>query len=174
MKVNFKLDEEDFYDFDFKNLENFPKAKRILNFQRYVVPLIYLIVGYLFYRFKLFNKNQSIIFTIIIVLGWIIFYPKYVKRGMKKRTLKILRENPSLLYERTMELNENGIFEIIDTEDGEQTVLLGEKILGYNERDGRIYINLLNETAYIIPSDSVNRRKEFFDKLSALKVSNES
>lgn len=169
MIVNFKLEPEDFYDFDLKNLDNFPEAKRILYFQRFIVPVIYIIIGYLIYKFNFFSKNQAIILTSIIVIGWIIYYPRFVKKNMKKRTLKTLQDNPLLLRYRKMLLNDKGLHEIIESEEGEKTLLLSEKIIGYNESDDKLYINLPNGSAYILPLNAIKNKEELFLKLDELK-----
>lgn len=177
MKVDYKLEKEDYFKFNMHQMKEFPSLKKSVLIQRLMMPIIFLV-------FVITLKQRNQYSTPILVLGyllvaglWFFLYPKYIERSIKKRLNQTLEneENAFLLEDKAIELDKEAIYEYRNKldEEGNETiekVLAAEEIVAFQEDDNSYYIYLGSESAYIIPKRFIDQedRETFLDLVGGL------
>ncbi|MEH7178280.1 YcxB family protein [Neobacillus vireti] len=173
MKIIYNLTEEDYLNFNLFHIKNSESASKSFNIQRYSIPIIYLIVAYVFSNLADIPFLYAFIPFLIMGIFWVLFYPKYFQNRIKSQTKKMIREgkNEGLLGEHTMLLTEDGI---IDTNSNGETKVNWSGVVKMMEDNSNLYLYNSSVSAYIIPKRELKELEEvraFFEaKLSHLQL----
>lgn len=165
MRITYKLDKEDYLNFNLHHMKKFPKLRLSLLFQRVLMPIVFGLIGIFFYRSE--TIKTSIIFLLWLLFSslWFFLYPKFMKRAIEKQLNKILETdmNSYMLEEKTLELREDGLYEIIKNENGTEEALKSKEIEELEEETDNLYLFLEGEAAYIIPKRFFESEKKLED-----------
>jgi Ca2+/Na+ antiporter len=113
MEIKYALTREDFVSFNMYHIENSKTTKQSLFRQQYVIPIIYLIIPFIFSRVTDIPFIFWMITFLAIFILWIIFYPRYFKNYVKRNIEKMIDEgrNENLFGPVILTLEEAGISE---------------------------------------------------------------
>ena len=93
MEINYNLTEEDYLNFNMFHVKNSKTVKRALNMQRFITPIIFIVLSYVLSKVGNMSFFELFIAFLIVSILWIISlskiflfirYPKYEendKRG---------------------------------------------------------------------------------------------
>lgn len=85
MEIKYNLTEDDYINFNMFHIKNSKSAMRSLKGQRFAVPIIYIILPFVFPN----ALDSTFIFTLvaflIVSILWVIFYPKYFYKSVNRR-----------------------------------------------------------------------------------------
>ncbi len=160
MRLTYKLDRDDYYAFNFEQMKHFPNIQRNINIQRFVIPVIFSVIVLLLLMINKKDITGIAPIYLLLVAAWILLYPKILQKSTAKRLNKVLsaEENQILFEERTIEVNDTGLYGVAEKEGKEELVLAAEKILKIHENDNYFYVFLSTQSVYIVP------KKFFTDK----------
>jgi len=164
MKLEFKIDEQDFLDFHLFTASQSDRIKRKMRNGRLFLTLCFGIALILFYF------SFHIVMTIycgiiaIITICWALFYPQYFRWRYKKHYKNHIRDNYSNRFGETeyLEIRDDVIF----TKDkvGEGTINISE-IEKVDETEKYFFVKITSGVSLIIPkykiANSNNVRKKF-------------
>ncbi len=150
MKLKYSLTKDDFINFNLNYMHNSNSLKKTLFINRFIVPLIFLIIPFLLYDIADMEFIIFMITFILLFILWISFYNKFVDNINRKRLNKILNENNpnDLLGERVLEIIGDKIK--ITNSSGENIIRVNsiKKII---ENDNYIFVYINSITAIIVP-----------------------
>ncbi|HSP22085.1 MAG TPA: YcxB family protein [Planococcus sp. (in: firmicutes)] len=156
MKIDYNVTEEAFVEFNVFHAKNSKAIRKSMTIQRFLVPIIYLLVGVIFS----FILDVPVLFLVIpfLILGilWIIFFPAYFNRQIKRTAKKMIREgkNEGVLGKHSMSFTGEGLREIGAR--GETTVSWSG-IENLKEDQCNFYVYNSGVTAFIVPKkDLIN------------------
>lgn len=159
MNFTYHLSEESYVQFNMHHIENSKTVQTSLNLQRFGIPFLYMIVAFILSYVS--ELSLAYLLTVFSILGviWIIFYPRYFYRSVKKRTVKFIREgnNEGILGKHEMTLTEEGI---LDVAENRQTSCSWEGIQRVTEDDYNLYIYNTSMSAYILPKRELSQWNE--------------
>lgn len=165
MQINYELTKEDYIDFNMYHGLRSKTVKKSIFLQRYIVPIVYLIVPFFLedYRSPKFKYCMGLFIGIAIM--WIIFYKKYFNASVKKKIIKMIDEGEtSKNYgNKVMILNKEGI-EGIGEHD--KSKLKWDGIYKIEESDKHIFIYINSMSAYIIPIRALDDKEKFLAALN--------
>jgi len=150
MEFQYNVTEEDYISFNLFHIKHSKTAKRSLNIQRWLSPVIFIAISYIL---SLMDDTPFLLslppFLIVSVL-WVIFYPKYFYRRIKTGTRKFIREgkNVGMLGEHTLFLSEEGVSEV--SANGENKVTW-QGMESFHENDNYFYLYNSAVSAFIVP-----------------------
>jgi len=175
MRVTYKLEKEDYFNIDMNQMRNIPRIKKSINVQRFVIPIIFTVIILILIGFTKNDVRSILPLYGILVIGWIILYPKILIRSTHKRLSKTLDKQTSDYFDfSTIEVREDGIYKIEKDEEGkEKALFVTEGISGINEDKNYMYIFLPVGSFYVIPLkyfEDENYKKEFLEEVKKLKV----
>jgi len=170
MKIEYELNKQDYIDLNIYHAKNSKVTKKALLIQRFLVPVIYLIIPFvlapvtdipLWYWFTAFA---------VVAVLWIAFYPRYSMRFAVRRISKLVDEgnNKDIFGKHSITVDENGI--VGETVHGESKISWNgiERIVSEKEHFF-IYINSVS--AFVIPKryfESEKAMDEFFQYVSGM------
>ncbi len=166
MRLTYKLEKEDYLEFNLTQMKNFPKIRKSVNIQRFIMPLMFTLFILILSKLGGYSLKSIGPIYLIMVGAWILFYPKILEKSMLKRLNKALdtEENKYLLSERTIEVNSGGIYEIIQEEDGsENSIFAADRVIKLDENAKHLYIFLATEAIYLIPKKYFKSEEEEAD-----------
>ncbi|WP_422122376.1 YcxB family protein [Planococcus sp. X10-3] len=150
MELNYKLTEEDYIDFNLFHAKNSKAVKKQVTIQRILVPVIYLVLAVLVS--VVLDMPFLIIFIPVLIVNilWIIFYPSYFYRLIKRNATKMMREgkNEGVLGAHKMIFTEDGLREI--SPKGEMSISWSG-IESFGEDPSGFYLYNSGLSALIIP-----------------------
>ena len=76
MGINYNLTEEDYLNFNMFHVKNSKAVKRTLNMQRFITPIIFIVLSYVLSKVGNMSFFELFIAFLIVSILWIIFYPK--------------------------------------------------------------------------------------------------
>lgn len=91
MHLKFKVTEEDLLAYQMYHASHSKAVLRTLNFQRFLMPVVFLIAPFVM-RSRGFPLQVYLPFFTVSALGWLVFYPRYFWWTMKRRTSKMFNE----------------------------------------------------------------------------------
>ncbi|SEO05979.1 hypothetical protein SAMN04488134_103251 [Amphibacillus marinus] len=152
MEFKFEITEEDYLQFNLYHSENSPSQKKLVRVLRWVIPIVF--ASIIYYVGTAVFHQPSLYWLIISLLfsgAWIIWYPRFYKKQLKKQVSKMLSEgdNSALFGEKTMVIEGNEI-KVFDKY--ASTTVVKENIKAINYYDDMIIIYLSSITAQIIPT----------------------
>ena len=150
MKLEFSIEEEDYINFNIFHLDNSKTLKNSILFQRYGVPIIFLVVPFVLVKISNIPFSYWMTWFGMMFIVWVCFYKKYFIFKMKRLIRKKLKEgkNQGLLGKRIIEINESELTEI--TEYTKESVNI-QGIENVVVNDKYIYAFINSSQAYIIP-----------------------
>lgn len=176
MRVEYRLEKEDYYEFNLHHMSHFKKVNRSITIQRFMMPILFTIFAAITY--KRGNTPLIIILPIYLIAatGWVVLYPKFLQRSVNKRLDAILKleSNKSLLEDKTLEVADDGLYEILEDDN---RVLSSKEVVDIIETDKNVYVYLPAEAAYIIPKKffkDEEEKKRFVSKLEKLLVESDA
>lgn len=159
MHIKYKLTEEDYFNFNMFHVKSSKLAVSKFKRQRFLVPLLLLIVSFVFAdAFEISTTGMLITFLVIGIL-WVIFYPKVYFRYITQNTKKMVSGGRvgHLLGEHNMMLNKEGI---VDSAPKGETKVKWSSIINFKEDNNYFYIYLSKVSAIIIPKRELKNVEE--------------
>lgn len=154
MEIKYNLSEDDYIHFNIYHIKNSETAMKMLNLQRYLTPVFFILVSILLSQISEIPFLLSFsVFSVIGVL-WFIYYPKYYERFLVKQVKKIFQEgkNDGLLGEHFLILNEEGL---IETTSNGETRAAWASIDSFKEDNDYFFLYNSSISAYIIPKRGI-------------------
>ncbi len=169
MTLNYNLTEEDYIDFNLFHYNNSPKMKKQNTRQLVAIPVLFFILGTLY---VVFTKPDSILAPLIIcILGtvvWVLAYPFFVKRELKKQVVTLMKEGKKdeLVGEYTLTINEDGIHEKNHARSVKSDYDIIEKI---SMDDKHLYIYNGPMSAFMVPHTAFKSTEEEDETVAYIK-----
>ncbi len=163
MEIRYNLTEEDYINFNMFHAKNSTTVKRALNLQRFISPIIFIILSFVLSKIGSIPFLGLFITFLLVSVLWIIFYPKYFYSYMIRNSKKMIKEgkNDGLLAGHHMILSEEGI---VDSNANGETKVTWSGIKTLSEDQDNLYIYNSSVSAYILPKrelDDVEEIKSF-------------
>lgn len=159
MELNYKLNEEDYLDFNLFHAKNSPAVQKQVTMQRIFVPVLYIVLAILASIFL--DMPFLILFIPFLIIGilWSIFYPAYFYRLIKRNATKMMREgkNEGVLGAHKMIFTEDGLREI--SPKGELSISWSG-IENFGEGPSGFYLYNSGLSALIIPKKELGNSEE--------------
>ncbi|KMT21879.1 YcxB family protein [Clostridium cylindrosporum] len=176
MNIKFELTKQDYIDFNIFHLSYSDSIRKSLFIQRYIVSLIFLVVPFVFADFSTIPLWYWLIGFVAIYIGWVSFYPRYIKGVVSKRTSKMIDEgnNVGIIGHGSLTLNDNGIEGKGEHSESKTNWSAVENVA---ETKNHIFIYISGVSAYIVPVrgfNSVGEKNEFIDKINYFINKNKS
>ncbi|MGM7636796.1 hypothetical protein [Bacillus sp. Hm123] len=76
MEINYNLTEEDYLNFNMFHVKNSKAVKRVLNMQRFLTPILFIIASFVFSKVGSMPFLGLFITFLVVSILWIIFYPR--------------------------------------------------------------------------------------------------
>lgn len=169
MEIKYNLTEEDYLNFNLFHIQNSATAKKTLNMQRFIAPIIFIALSYILSKLGDTSFLGLFITFLMVSILWIIFYPKYFYNYVIRNTKKMIKEgkNDGLLGEHHMRMTEEGI---VDSTSNGETKVAWSGIKTMKEDNHCIYLYNSSVSAYILPKRELNDVEEIIAYLqSSLK-----
>lgn len=166
MKINYELTTQDYIDFNMHFTHNSETVKKSLFIQRYIAPIIFLIVPFFIkdFRSESFKFSMGVFF--IMFLLWIGLYKKHFDLSIKRRLSKFIKEGniSSMLGKKTLELSHD---EIVEISNGNRSSISWDSVYKIAETDKHIFIYIDSMQAFIIPVKFLENKQEFLAALNS-------
>ncbi len=148
MNLEYQITKQDYIDFNIYHMTHSVTMKRSLFIQRFIFPIIFLVLPIFLIRITAIPLWYWFTTFIISSILWVVFYPKSLKKSVKRKISKILEEgkNTGILGNHIFSFTEEGIVD--KTEFSETKYSLIEKVV---ESETHIFIYVSAVMAYIIP-----------------------
>lgn len=168
MKIDYQLNKQDYIDFNMNYMSNSKTVKSLFIAQRYVVPIIFLLIPFIMIRVKNITLGYWVNIFLVCYILWVIFYPKYFKWTTSKRMVKMLDEgdNTDMLGKRSLTLSEEGVIDCSTLSESKTAWSAIEKI---TQTQKHIFIFISSVSAYILPVrvfKNDNEKNKFIVKLN--------
>ena len=154
MKINYNLTEEDYINFNMFHIKNSKTGRRSLNIQRLLTPIFFL--AFAFMLSIVSDMPLRPLFTVFLLISiiWILFYPKYFYRLIRKNTKKMIKEgkNDGLLGDRCLTMTAAGF---VDKSSNGETKGTWSSITSFKEDNENFYLYNSSVSAYILPKREV-------------------
>ena len=123
MEIRYSLTEEDYLNFNMFHIKNSKTAKRALNMQRFLTPILFIVASFVLSKVGNISFLGLFIAFLIVSILWIIFYPRYFYSYVIRNTKKMIKEgkNDGLLGEHCMIFSEEGIVDSTTTSETKVT-----------------------------------------------------
>ncbi|ADI00154.1 YcxB family protein [Salisediminibacterium selenitireducens] len=152
MELRFEITKDDYINFNLYHIENSPSQRKVYNFLRYGIPLLFSVPVYAIGTI-IFQQPASywVVIALLFILVWIITYPKQHKRVIRRQTEKLLQEgeNSSIFGKKIMTLDDQTI-KVVGGNSSETTSK--QSIQEVKVYEDMILIYLSSITAHIIPT----------------------
>lgn len=167
-EFSYELTEQQFVDFNLYHAKHSEAVKRSLTIQRFVIPIIYLMMPFVMGPIFNWSVWGLMIPFILFAALWIIFFPPYFHWNIKRMSRKMVNEgkNEGLLGTHELFIDSQGIREV--TKNGE-THVRWSGIEKCGEDAVNVYLYNSAMSAMIIPKKAVPEL-ESLRKLLAEKV----
>ncbi|RDW17394.1 YcxB family protein [Oceanobacillus chungangensis] len=150
MKINYNLTEDDYLKFNLFHMKNSKSVMRSLNIQRFLTPVFFILISYLFSKIAETPFLFAFIPFFIMSILWIIFYPKFFYKTIIRNVKKMIREgqNGGLIGEHHMIFTKDEITESTSTD---ETKVKWSGIQAFKEDNDYFYLYNSSVSAYILP-----------------------
>ncbi len=170
MKIEYELSKQDYIDFNIYHANNSEVVKKSLLVQRYVTPVIFLILPFLLGRVTEIPLWYWFTVFLVTAVLWVAFYPRYFMAVTMKRVSRMVDEgkNKDLLGKQSIIVDEEGF--IRKSQNGENRMNWSgvEKIVSA-EKHFFIYVSSIS--AYVIPKspfENESDKDRFFEFVSRM------
>lgn len=159
MRIKYNLTEDDYINFNMYHLKNSDTLKKSIMINRYVTPLIFLIIPFVLRKISNIPFwYWAIVFTITYII-WGVSYEKNLYKINKKRIKKMLKEssNEGLVGEKILEID--GEYIRSKSYARESNIHI-KSIKNIKEDDNYIFIYVNSIEAVIVPLRAFNSKEE--------------
>lgn len=159
MNIQYELTEEDYINFNLYHIKNSKTGKRALMLQRFLSPLFFIIVSYVYSMIGNMPFLPLFITFFILSILWIVFYPKYFYRLITRNVRKMIKEgkNEGLIGQHQLKLSEE---RLVDTSSNKETTITWTGITGFKEDNGYFFLYNSSVSAYILPKREMDHVDE--------------
>ena len=159
MEIYYNLTEEDYINFNLYHIKNSKTGKRALVLQRFLTPLFFIIISYIYSLISDMSFLPLFITFLVTSILWVIFYPKYFYRLIARNAKKMMKEgkNDGLLGNHQLKLTEEGL---VDTSSNKETKVTWSGITSFKEDDGYFLLYNSSVSAYILPKREIDHVDE--------------
>ncbi len=168
MKINYKLEKEDYIKYNLHFVETSKDLKKVLWIRRLLGTIsLYLIGNFVGQMMKIDSKLWTYGFAILAGI-WFVFYGRYFKWSTRRKLTKLLSkdENQDLLGEKSLEIRDEKIIELL----GDKRSEIKFATIDYVENtEEYIYIYLKSMAAYVIPKRCITSEDDFGQVLEIFK-----
>lgn len=166
MEVSYNLTEEDYIHFNMFHIKNSKSTIQTLKIQRFSVPIIYIIISFVFSKILEIPFLYMLIPFLILSLIWVVFYEKYFNKSIIRRLKKMMNEgeNDGLIGEHHLVITEEGI---VDTTSTGETRVNWSGIKYLKEDNEYFYIYNSSVSAYILPKRDLENVDQIRDYLTS-------
>lgn len=157
MKINYELTQEDYIGFNFNFIETSPVMKRSLFVQRFLFPIIYLILPKFLSPIMDIPYWFLMAFFAAVALLWMGFYVKWYKSRIAKNIKKMLNKGrvPGIVGKHELVIDEMQISDkTMESFTNYNTV---EKL---NETKTFFYVYVNEVMAYMVPKTAFENETE--------------
>lgn len=165
MKIQVKLNDDDYIAYNIYHNFHSPNLKKGIQFGRYICALVSLcaIAILILTGFDRTVINIEIVACAAFSIFGYIYYPLYVKKSIRRNILKMKKEG-KLPYdeEATIELAEVGI---VETAPGKVTQIPYSDVLEIADTDEYIYIRFGAQQTFILPHRCLDDKGAVLDFL---------
>lgn len=159
MELKYTLTEQDYINFNLFHIQNSKMATKALKIQRYTIPVLYLVLAYIFATIG--DSSYILSFIIFSIFGilWFVLYPKFYYRTVIRNVKKMMKEgrNEGLLGEHHMLLTSEGI---VDNNTTGETKVAWSGIQEVKEDKNYLYLYNSSVSAYILPKREITNLEE--------------
>ncbi len=151
MNIKYELSQEDYIGFNLNFIETSPVMKRSLIVQRFLFPIIYLVLpNFLSSIMEIPFTLLMVVFSIVAIV-WMIFYGKWYKNRIAKKIRKLLSAGrvPGIVGEHEIFVDDQQISD--RTLESFTNYNVVEKV---NETKTFLYVYVSEVMAYIIPKSA--------------------
>ncbi len=168
MTIEYELTTQDFMDFNLYHYHHSASMKRNLLITRTAIPVLFLLVVLLQSHGSKDPDWYGITMAIVFSILWIVLYPKYLDRAIRRNLTKMMKEGKSegLLGHRELSVTPESI--VSKTITGEARSNIIEKI---DETDRYLFIYINAVSAHVIPKSvfkSAQDQREFLGIASSI------
>jgi hypothetical protein len=159
MKINYELTKDDYIQYNIFHLSYSKTAKNAMLLQRFLVPIMFMLLSFLFSRVSEIPLWLWLVCFSIASIVWVIAYPKYIRSIIRKRASKMLNEgrNTGMLGKQSIELTEDGIVKTNESSESKSKWNIVENIV---ETKDYIFIYISAVMAYVIPTRAFSDNEE--------------
>ena len=172
MKIKYKNSIDDLVQLNMSIFKRDLVIQKRLKIKYAIVPIIiivdFFVVSWLtgFVRNKI--TNLFLIFCLIIIIPWLLFYPRFAEFQYKKILIKRLKNNIKNDFDLIVTIDKSGIRE--ESQNGNVTYYW-DKVEEVKDIGTHIFIYISNLNAIVIPSNSFRDERE---KNELIKIINEN
>ncbi|MCR1900119.1 YcxB family protein [Irregularibacter muris] len=172
MEISYSLNEQDYIDFNLYHINHSDTLKKSLMIQRYVLPLIFFIIPFVATRVTDIPLWYWTSVSMVAIVVWMIFYPRYFKWEISKRLVKMLKEgkNDVMLGHRSLSLTSQGI---IEHSVGSESKTSWDVVGNIYETKDYLFIYISSVSAYIVPIrifESMEHKEKFLKEIDDYKA----
>lgn len=170
MEIKYYLEETDYVNFNVFHMQQSKTATKLIMLQRFLTPAIYLVAAYFFAKIIDGSYILSFIVFGLVALFWVIYYPKYYLKQVRRHVQKMLKEgnNENLLGEHVMTLTDE---KVIDRSRGGVTEVEWSAFESLKEDDEYFFLYNSAVSALILPKRDMENVEEVKSFLRT-KISN--
>ncbi len=171
MEVSFDVLKEHLIDFSLYNIKNSKEIKRIVTVQRFLTPIIFLLVAMFIGVYRQDFRAPIAVFIIVYIV-WIITYPKWymisVRRTVKKN-IEQLNGEQDLIGHCKLILGEK---ELIEESNVRTNMTKWKDLIRLVETPEYVFVFNTENSAYVIPKEKFEN--ETFEREYVNMLSNKS
>ncbi|MFV0481537.1 MAG: YcxB family protein [Campylobacteraceae bacterium] len=168
INLTYFLDENDYLEFQLYTASKSKRVKKMMLFDKLVLPLIYTVIAIAGYVLNL-NVIFYLSFVVLAIL-WFFLYPKYNKFRYKKHYLFSIREHFSKALNEEITLLLDDKFLKTSTKSANSSINTSE-IECINEIKNHIFIKLNSGVSIILPKDKIEDISAVINELEKLSQS---
>lgn len=167
MVKQYELTRQDYLNYNLIHLDHSKTAKKTINLQRFLVPILYIVLAFLMAWIGDIPLLYWLIVFSVAAIGWIMFFPQYTKRVVSKRISKMLDEgeNKGLLGKQELSLMDDGILVSNEYKESKTKWNSIDNIL---VTDDYILVYVSAISAHIIPTRIFNNQADMNQFISLL------
>lgn len=165
MKLSFRLDTQDYLDYQLYTVSTSEKVMRKRLIGRLLFPIIYLLVGIIF----ILDKNYSFVaFNLILAVLWYFFYPISERKRYENTFRRSIQHN--LTADAEVGRIEWGDNEIYASEKNQEAHVAEKEVIAIVVLKNIILIQLENNHNFILPKVKIEQLKDVIGFLQAKSI----
>jgi hypothetical protein len=159
MQIKYKLTEDDYVHFNMFHVKNSKLAVSKYKRQRFLIPLLALIVAYVFADAVNISIEGTLFFILVIGILWVIFYPKMYSTFIIRNAMGMVSRGQinNILGQHTMVLSKEGM---VDSAPKGKSEAKWANVYNFKEDNDYFYIYISKISAVIIPKRDIKNPQE--------------
>jgi len=168
MKLDYEIKLEDYIAFNMNFIDTSKAMKRSLLVQRFLFPLIFLVVAKFLQPILEMELVPLLIMMGIIVIVWMAFYDKWYRKSIKKKISKLIEGGkvPGLIGKHELLVDASQI-----SDKTKESFTYYNSVEKVNETKTHIFVYVSQVMAYIVPLtafESDSEKESFIEMVSKL------